>query len=95
MEQNPQSGLTWGTQQINGPFPIVGHMISFLFTWKQLILQKLFQQEQVLAWISDNYFESFSPLGNLLVNQHFMLSSDITTRKLRSDFDWLIVQTFA
>ena len=71
-------------QQINGPFPIVGHMITFLFTRKQLILQKLFLQEQALllvACLSDNNVESFSPLSNLLVNRPFMLSSDVTTRK--------------
>lgn len=70
LAQNLQSGPTWGTQQINGPFPIVSHMITFLFTWKQLTLQKLFQQEQALpvVCLSDNYVELFSPLSNLLVN---------------------------
>ena len=81
----------------NGPFPIVGHMITFLFTRKQLILQKLFQQEQALliACLSDNNVETFSLLSNLLVNRPFMLTSDVTTRKPGSDFDWLIVQTVA
>ena len=70
LAQNLQSGPTWGTQHINGPFPIVSHMITFLFTWKQLTLQKLFQQEQALpvVCLSDNYVELFSPLSNLLVN---------------------------
>ena len=56
LEQNLQSSPTWGRQQINGPFPIVSHMITFLCTWKQLTLQKLFQQEQALpvVCLSDN-----------------------------------------
>ena len=48
-----------------------------------------------LAWNSDDYFESFPPLSNIWINWPLMLSSDVTTGKPGSDFDWLIAQTFA
>ena len=40
-----------------------------------------------LAWISDNYVESFSPLSNVWIGQSLILSTDVTTRKPGSDFD--------
>ena len=50
---------------------------------------------QSIAWISDDYFESFSPLSNVWIDRPLMPSSDVTTRKPSSIIDWLIVQTFA
>ena len=46
-----------------------------------------------LAWNSDDYFELFPPLSNIWTDRPLMLSSDVTTGKPGSDFDWLIAQT--
>ena len=99
MKQNLQSGPAWGMQQINGPFPIAGHMITFLFTRKQLIFQKLFQQGQVsVACISDNslpwvVFSSQQPLSQ----PAFYICCPVTPlpENPGCNFDWLIVQKFA
>ena len=48
-----------------------------------------------LARISDDYFELFFSLGNVWIDQPLMPSSDVTTQKLGSDYDWSIVKTFA
>ena len=40
-----------------------------------------------LAWISDDYFESLSPLSNVWIDQSLILSTDVTTRKPGSDVD--------
>ena len=47
-----------------------------------------FDSPQGLAWISDNYFKSFSLLSNVWIDRPLMLSSDVTTQKPGSDFDW-------
>ena len=44
-----------------------------------------------MAWISSDYFESFSPLSNVWIDRALMPSSDVTAQKPGSDFDWLIV----
>jgi len=61
--------------------------------WKVLEVSKTcFQALEIIAWISSDCFESFSPLSNVWIDQLLMPSSDVTTiRKLGSDFDWLIV----
>ena len=38
-------------------------------------------------------FESQTPEKEVWINKPLMLSSDVTTRKPSSNFDWLIVQT--
>ena len=57
--------------------------------------QNLIHVSWNLAWISHNYFESFSPLSNVWINRWLMSSSDTTSPKPGSCFDWLSVQTFA
>ena len=48
-----------------------------------------------VAWISDDYFELFPPLSIVWINWPLVSSSDITTLKPGSDFDCLIIQSFA
>ena len=40
------------------------------------------------------YYELFSPLCNVWIDQLSIPASDVTTQKPGSDFDRLIVQTF-
>ena len=40
-------------------------------------------------------FESDTPIRDVLMDEQLMPSRDVTTRKPGSDFDWLIVRTFA
>ena len=58
------------------------------------VMAKIVPKQRV-AWISDDYFESFSALYNVWIDHLLMPSSDVTTRRPGSDFDWLIIQTFA
>ena len=41
-----------------------------------------------LALISSDCFKSFSPLSNVCIDRPLMPSSEVTTRKPGSDFDW-------
>ena len=49
----------------------------------------------MLAWIADDYLESFYSLSYVWIDRPLMPCSDVTTQKPGRDFDWLIVETFA